>query len=374
MDRRQILSDVISRAAEDCRIPACSVNIIRTGEEIFAASYGSCSEATLFDLASVTKLFTSSAFMRLADMGRIHPEDPVCAVLTEFQGTREIGPFPEPLIDGEVRDVSQGETALVDAGKTTFRQLLTHCSGLPAWIPLYKLPSAEAMRDTLMNIYFSYQPESDVVYSDLGLILTGWAVEALCGCGLDEAIRGLVTEPLGLGSVRFRPLGPDLRARDPLPPEGIAPTDVCHWRGYRLIGEVEDENCAGLGGISGHAGLFGNARDLALLGTAFLPGSDFLKQESLARMTGLEKLSRDGLVGRGYGFLHWTADPEAAFYPLSSQSFGHTGFTGTALWVDPDRDASIALLTNEVSNGRYERKITEFRRRVYAALPAFLED
>ena len=91
-------------------------------------------------------------------------------------------------------------------------------------------------------------------------------------------------------------------------------------------------------------------------------------------MTGLEKLSRNGMIGRGYGFLHWTADPDLPFYPMSSQSFGHNGFTGITLWIDPERDSAIALLTNEVSNGRYERKILEFRRRVFAALPAFLEE
>ena len=366
--------ETLLRAAEDCQINACTMSIIRTGEEIFTAAIGDCEENTLFDLASVTKLFTSSAFMRLVDMEQIHPEDPVCALLPEFQGLREVRPFPEPLAEGQVRDVSAGETAMVNAGETNFRQLLTHCSGIPAWRPLYQLDSPEEIKETVLHTYFSYQPESDVVYSDLGLMLVGWAVEALCRCGLDEAIRDLVTEPLGLESIRFRRLGPDRKAMDPIPPEGIAPTEICHWRGYRLHGEVDDENCAAMGGVSGHAGTFGNASDLARLGAAFLPGSDFLKAGSHRLMTGLQKTSRDGLVNRGYGFLHWSADPEGFFYPMSSNSFGHTGFTGTALWVDPERDVSIALLTNEVYNGRYERKIADFRRRVFAELPAFLEE
>ena len=362
------------QAAEECGIPACTMSIFRTGEEIFTAAIGECHEGTLFDLASVTKLFTSSAFLQLADRGMVRPEDPVCAVLREFQGLREIRPFPEPLIEGHVRDVSGGFSLSVPAEKTTFSQLLTHSSGLPAWLPLYKLTSVEAIRDEVMQTHFSYQPGSDVVYSDIGLILTGWAVEALCGCPLDTAIRELVTAPLGLDSIRFRRLNDEMKAEDPLPREGIAPTDICHWRGYRLIGEVEDENCAALRGVSGHAGLFGTAHDLAAFGTAFLPGSDFLKQDSLQNMTSLRMSSRDGSAGRGYGFQHWSADSEAFFYPMSSQSFGHTGFTGTAIWIDPDRDISAALLTNEVYNGRYNRRIAEFRRKVFAGLPAFLEE
>ncbi len=362
------------QAAEECGIPACTMSIIRTGEEIFSAAIGECSENTLFDLASVTKIFTSSAFMRLADQDLIRPEDPVCAVLHEFQGMRDIRPFPQPLSEGQVRDVSGQHREPVDAGKTTFRQLLTHCSGLPAWLPLYKLSSPEAIRDQVLHTYFSYQPESDLVYSDLGLILVGWTVEALCGCRLDTAIRELVTAPLGLEGIRFRPLNEELKAEEPFPREGIAPTDICHWRGYRLIGEAEDENCAALRGISGHAGLFGTAHDLAIFGTAFLPGSDFLRPESFSAMTGLHKISRDGTLGYGCGFRHWSAYPENFYFPMSSQSFGHPGFTGTALWIDPDRDVSIALLTNEVYNGRQDRKIMAFRKKVFSELPAFLEE
>ena len=374
MERGEKLSELLRSLAEECRIPACTMSVIRSGEEIFSAAVGDCGESTLFDLASVTKLFTSTAFMRLTDMGKIRVDDPVCSVLPDFRGLRKVIPFPEPLVAGKFRDVSNGFCGEVDAGKTTFWQLLTHCSGLPAWLPLYQLESSEAIRERVLSTDFSYEPETDVVYSDLGLILVGWAVEALCGCGLDEAIRDLVTGPLELESVRFRRLDGNMKAVDPLPDAGIAPTDVCHWRKYRLTGEVEDENCAALGGVSGHAGTFGTASDLARLGAAFLPGGDLLTPESYYLMTSLQKSSRDGLMGRGCGFQHWTADPAAFYYPLRSQSFGHTGFTGTALWVDPEREVSAALLTNEVYNGRYGRSIAQFRRGVFAALTEYLEE
>ena len=104
-------------AAEECEIPACTMSVIRTGEEIFTAAAGSCHEGTLFDFASVTKLFTSSAFMRLADQDLVRPEDPVCAVLKEFQGMREVHPFPEPLIEGQERDVSAGFSGSSMPGK-----------------------------------------------------------------------------------------------------------------------------------------------------------------------------------------------------------------------------------------------------------------
>lgn len=194
----QQFNQILIQTAKQCSIPACTMSIIQSGEEIFSTSAGECDKATLFDLASVTKLFTASAFMRLVDSGLIQTEDPVCAVLPEFQGMRGIRPFPEPLIDGQVRDVSHGFSEQVDAGKTTFRQLLTHCSGIPAWLPLYLQNSKERIRELVLTTDFSYQPESDVVYSDLGLILVGWAIEKICGCTLDTAIRNLVTEPLGL--------------------------------------------------------------------------------------------------------------------------------------------------------------------------------
>lgn len=349
------LSQSITNAMNENRIPACTMCILRGSEPVFTFAGGEAVSAdTRFDLASVTKLFTVSAFFRLADAGKIGLDEPLCRYLPEFTGMREIRPFPEPLIAGAVRDVSREATAPVDAGKNTFRQILTHSSGLPAWLPLYRCADPAEIRETVLHTYFSYQPGSDVVYSDLGLILTGWALEACCGKRLDEIIREYVTGPLGLSSVGFLPTGGN-----------IAPTDICHWRQYRLCGEVEDENCAALGGISGHAGLFGTAADLARLGAAYLPGSSFLSETSRSLAASLQMTSRDGLMARGIGFQHWGPDPDGFYAPMSRESFGHTGFTGTALWVDPVRNVSIALLTNEVYNGRYDRKIVDFRKTVF---------
>lgn len=355
-------------AAKEHSVPAASLCVIRNGQLILSISCGTAGNQTVFDLASVTKLFTTTAFFRLMDQGKIRLDDPVSSIFPEFSGPRKISPFPEPLIEGAFRDVSRGFSGIVNAETITFRQLLTHSSGLPAWLPLYKLQNAAAIRSEVLNTDFSYEPDTDVVYSDLGLIITGWAIEKICGKPLDQTIAELVTVPLCLKSIHYRRI-----SSTPAFNPNIAPTDICHWRKYRLTGEVEDENCASLDGVTGHAGLFGCAEDLAALGDAYLKSDSFLSDLSRKSASGLFRTSSDGNMARGIGFQHWAPDASAFYAPFSPESFGHTGFTGTALWVDPVKKVSIALLSNEVYNGRYDRQIIPFRRKVYACVAQNLE-
>ncbi len=361
---------LLDQAALDGSIPASQLVIRKPDKVVFSCAAGwtdpeirqnPVNKETLFDLASITKLFTTTAFMRLVTGGSFRLDQPVSNVLPEFSGWRESRPFEEPLEPGKFRDVSADFAGPVDASKITFRQILTHTSGLPAWLPLFREENALAARNHVLQTSFSYQPDSDVVYSDLGFLLLGWAIEKASGLSLEQSIQKLVLTPLRLPHSGYRPLDEDFHALLPLPSDGAAPTGICRWRNRRLNGEVDDENSAFLHGVSGHAGLFGTAEDLAAFGSVFLMGSSFLPATAMDEMTRSQAISKDGLMNRGLGFQRWSPDPTASFAPLSRQTFGHTGFTGTALWIDPQRELVIALLTNEVYNGRFNRKIAPFR-------------
>ncbi len=148
--------------------------------------------------------------------------------------------------------------------------------------------------------------------------------------------------------------------------DNVAPTEFCSWRDRRIVGKVHDENAYRLGGIAGHAGIFSTARDVATFGQSFLEGGTLLSAQTVTEMT---RLQTDGLaLQRGLGFGLWSQDPEASGYPFSVNAFGHTGFTGTSLWIDPDRELVVALLTNEVYNGRQNRRIGPLRVAVHQTI------
>jgi CubicO group peptidase (beta-lactamase class C family) len=227
---------------------------------------------------------------------------------------------------------------------------------LPAWLPLWKEARAmqqrgvpaDALQQHLRNMAlgsaFAYPAGARVVYSDIGLILTGWAMEQIAGQPLDAVVREQVTVPLGLDSIGY----------GPIPCETAAPTEYYKHQGRRMCGEVHDENAWALNGVAGHAGLFAHARDVAALGEALrlsLAGEpSFLKRETLQEMTRLQ--AQDGDVRRGVGFALWSPNPHAMSHALSPGAFGHLGFTGTALWIDPERELTFACLTNHIYFGR----------------------
>ena len=310
---------------------------------------------TWYDLASLTKLFTTTAFLQLVAQGRCGLDTPVREILPDFAGNRPIQPYENPLQPGAFVVVTT-EDGTVDAGLVTCRHLLTHTSGLPAWRPLYKQPTAQ-IRTAVLGSFFSYPTGTRVIYSDLGFILLGWIVEKLARSPLSEALRRLVIEPLGNIAVRY----------GPLPSDQTAPAETCPWRGRQMRGEVHDENAWALGGVAGHAGLFGTAAAVAALGQTWLDGlkrrSGFLPASLLETAVSLQ--AEDSDDRRGLGWALWSPDPADAMHPLSPSSFGHTGFTGTSLVVDPQREIVIACLTNEVANGRHNRAIRPFRRRLH---------
>jgi CubicO group peptidase (beta-lactamase class C family) len=314
---------------------------------------------TYFDLASLTKLFTATAFLRLVAAGKVRLDAPVTQVLPQFNGLRPIQPYEDPLQSGALIRVSE-EIGPVDAGAVTFRHLLTHTSGLPAWRPLYRQP-ANRIRQTVFSTFFAYPPGATVLYSDLGFILLGWAIEQLTGQRLDQALTQLVLTPLPSSSTpHFPALSPHSSV---LPPAQTAPTEYCPWRSRRLQGEVHDENAWAMGGIAGHAGLFGPAAAVAALGQIWLDTlnglSSFLPQPLAREAT--SRQAEAGAVRRGLGWALWSPDPESPSHPLSASAFGHTGFTGVSLYIDPERQLVIAGLTNDVYYGREKRGILKFR-------------
>lgn len=313
---------------------------------------------TRFDYASLTKLFTTLAFFRLVEAGRVQLNQPVCSVLPAFGGARAIRPYPDPLKVGVYVQVVPPTDQTVDAARVTFYHLLTHSSGLPAWLDLRAAPDLEARRAVCLQTPFSAPIGERVLYSDIGYILLGMAIEALTDRPLREAMQRLVLRPLELSAL-YSPIEP---------PDSVPPTELCAWRGKRVQGEVHDENAATLGGAAGHAGLFGTASDMALIGQLYLDEGGGFISARLAR-----EAVRPQVGDRGLGWQLRSADPDSSVYALSPRSYGHTGFVGNSLWIDPERQLVAAVLTNNIFFGRQDRQIFSFRRRFHDLLIKALE-
>jgi CubicO group peptidase (beta-lactamase class C family) len=352
-----IMLDAVPRVA-----PAAQLVVRWRGEPVLEHSYGwldpearlhSVDRTTLFDLASVSKLFVATTFMTLVDVGAVMLDQPISSVIPEFHGQRPIQPYEDPLTPGEFISVAQ-PTGLVDVGAITFRHILSHTSGLPAWRPLFRQGSREAAQQMALTTACAYPTGTQILYSDIGLILLGLAIQRLTNTPLDQAVTERVTGQLGFSRTRYLPVGAD----NPL--DIVAPTELCGWRGRRVRGEVHDENAASLGGVAGHAGVFSTAADVAAFGQVFLDGGrPLLRAHTVAEMT--REQASHGSLRRGLGFVLWSPDPAASGNPFSQQAFGHTGFTGTSLWIDPQRSLVVALLTNDVYYGRVGRGIGALR-------------
>ncbi len=379
------------RGGLDSVFPAAALLVARHGGVVFHRAYGYLDPATrhrptqmasLFDLASVTKLFTVTAFMTLVEAGRVSLDTPLTNVLTEFSGVRPIGPTEDPLTRTPLPADPAFAGQEVDAQEVTFWHLLTHTSGLAAWRSLYRendeqdddvpLPhrvSAEKRARRVAAIHqrygFAYPPGQRVVYSDLGIILLGEAVACLAGTSLEAYVRQAVLEPLGLIRTTYNPLAHGV------PPGWIVPTEFCAWRQRRCVGEVHDENAASLGGVAGHAGLFSTAWEVAVLGQTCLSGGSLggtriLSPQTVSEMTRVQVNLADN--PRGLGWARRSQEWSTSGRLFGPRSYGHTGFTGTSLWVDPDRALVVVLLTNRVYYGRDPAGITDFRPRLHDAV------
>ncbi len=342
-----IVLDGIQRGA----YPGAVLVVGRRDTILFAKGYGRLTwsarsptpdvDSTLWDVASLTKVIaTTTALMLLVERGRVDLSAPVARYVPEFHGPG---------------------TAAV-----TVRHLLTHTSGLRAWLPLNRLApdSAAAMR-----IVFDQTPRvppgTRMEYSDFNAILLGEIVRRTAGVPLDVFAAHEIFAPLGLRQSMFRP------PRRLVP--RIAPTGV--WHGHPVAGVVNDQNAARLGGVAGHAGLFASAADLArfaqfMLGEGAPPnGPRLLKGETVRAFTAIAVPARRGASARTLG---WEALPtgetvSSAGTLFGPRSYGHTGWTGTSLWIDPDRGVFVLLLTNRAYAPRARRSFTllkEIRGRV----------
>ena len=375
-------AESVVHGALDHVFPAAQLEVRLHGETILSRAYGwldpdagqhSAQLDTQFDMASVTKLFVVTAFMTLVEEGKVAFDQPVRTVLPEFDGARPIRAYDNPLEPGKFVDVVPPTDQAAEAGQVTFRNLLSHNSGLPAWRPLYKEGSPAAAQQLALSTFFSYPIGACAIYSDIGLILLGMSIERLTGLALDQVVYQRVAQPLELGQTAYRPVS-GLRSVVSGQIDNVAPTEICAWRKRRIVGEVHDENAAGLGGVAGHAGIFSTATDTAALGQMYLNhGGALLHAETVAEMTRLQ--AEDGTTRRGLGFALWCPDPDASGNPFGERAFGHTGFTGTSLWIDPQRELAVVCLTNRVYYGRNASGILAFRvalhRAIVAAIDAF---
>jgi uncharacterized protein YbbC (DUF1343 family) len=286
---------------------------------------------TLYDLASLTKVVaTTTMAMILVDEGRLDLDRPVRDFLPGFQGS--------------------GKDAV------TVRHLLNHSSGLEATALLYReVRGKAAVVERVQAMDLVYAPGSKSIYSDLGIILLGEILERVAGQPLDAFARERIFSPLGMRETMFNPPA-ELRPR-------IAPTELDPWRGRVVRSEVHDENAFAMGGVAPHAGLFGTAGDLARFAQMLLNGGVFEGRRIVSRET-LELFTRKAGVPGSDRALGWdtkSAEGSSAGTLMSSRSFGHTGFTGTSLWIDPERQLYVILLTNRVHPSRENQLIREAR-------------
>jgi CubicO group peptidase (beta-lactamase class C family) len=315
---------VLEQAIADRAFPAASIAVTQADQFIALRAFGRFTydpaspqpvPETLFDLASVTKvLATTTMAMILYERGLLDLDIPVISIVGEFSGE-------DPRRD-----------------EVTLRMLLAHSSGLPAYEKLFLRART---RDELLQAAFSTElandPGSHTEYSDIGFILLGVALERLADENLDRFCQREILGPLGMTHTTFNP-APELRAV-------IPPTADDKTFRHRIIqGEVQDENASVMGGVAGHAGLFATAQDVALFAHTLLKGgSPVLRPETIALFTTRET-SPEG-TSRALGW-DTPSSPSQSGRHLSARTYGHLGYTGTSLWIDPEHQLSVTLLTN----------------------------
>jgi CubicO group peptidase (beta-lactamase class C family) len=293
---------------------------------------------TLFDLASLSKaLSTALLCFNLFAEGRISPDD-------------------------RLADLLPDEKIPPDKAQLTLCGLLSHSSGLAAYQPWFRdfapvqhQDSKARLLHLILNEPLAYAPGSRCLYSDLGFILLGHLVETLTGKDLAANFRELVAAPLGLEKELFYCPSEAERLR-------CAATEDCPWRGRMIQGEVHDEHCWLLGGMAGHAGLFGTAAGVLRLCGAIADAWK-RRQADCAWAAFLPQALRRQLDGQTWclGFDTPTAGASSSGRYFSPASIGHLGFTGTSFWIDPERELIAVLLSNRVHPSRENTKIRQFR-------------
>jgi serine-type D-Ala-D-Ala carboxypeptidase len=297
-----------------------------TYEEVSAA----VTSETIYDLASVTKaVATTAACMVLHEQGKLRLEQKVVEVLPDFAGN-----------DSQRRQV-------------TFRMLLAHSSGLPAYVKLFEAAhTRQELLDQASQVALTAAPGTRAEYSDIGFILLGQALEKLTGEPLDSFCRRTIFTPLGQARMLFKP-----------PAEWkllVPPTeDDRNFRRKIIQAEVNDENAWVMGGVAGHAGCFATAYDVALFAECMLRGGAPLFHTHTVELFTRRETSPAG-TSRALGWDSPSLPSQSGNY-FSPCSYGHLGFTGTSLWIDPKRRLSVTLLTNRTWPDRSGQAIKQIR-------------
>jgi len=332
---------VVERGIARGVYPGAVVVIGRADRILYARGFGHLTwnpnspvpsaDTSLWDIASISKVVgTTSAIMVLVERGQVQLDAPVSLYLPKFRGPNK-------------QDV-------------TVRMLLDHTSGLPSYVQFFKLTKdRDAAIELLYQEPLRRRPGSEAVYSDLNALLLGLLVETVSGETLDAVVSREVLQPLGMTNTRYRPTGADRRRAVP----------TGQWRGHPVGGEVNDQNAVVFGGAAGHAGIFSTGIDLARFAQMWLnegrtPSGRFVRAETLRRFLVRRREAGSRLLG-------WDT-PEHAPNRLSvfgtllsDQAYGHTGWTGTKVWIDPARDLFLVFLTNRSFHPKVRGSISELR-------------
>lgn len=358
MMRIDCASNIISGFLEDeikqGTIPGAVLGIIKKNEVIMAKAFGyaqvepvcrKMSVDTIFDLASLTKVIaTTTAVMQLIEQGKINLWD----YLKEF--------FPELPTDKEA---------------ITVFHLLTHSSGFQAIVRLWDQDlTPEKKIAYILNLPLEYPSGEKVVYSDPNFILLGELVKRVSGSSLDLYCHDHIFQPLGMNWTAFNPID-NLRVEV----TDLAATERCQWRKEILVGKVHDENCASMNGVSGHAGLFSNIKDLMAFGMMLLNKGRYQGARVLHDKT-IDLMTRDWTAMLAtHRCLGWDLSNNyrsSGGVLLSPAAYGHTGFTGTSLWIDPQAKLGVIFLSNRVHPSRENTQIITLRPRLHNLIVANL--
>lgn len=356
------LAEIIDDAIKNNVFSACSVGYLQIEKgSLFRAThhYGYTDstersarvrDTTLYDLASLTKpLVTVLAVMALVEKGKIRLEDELGKIF--------------PFIRGEI-------------GKIRLDMLLSHSSGLPAHRPYYEILAGyplnerkEAIIHLICNENLLFQPGSGTLYSDLGFILLGCLVEKITGRSLADFWKDEIIRPLGLHEVLIFP-GPEGLGSD-----DCVVTGMCSWSKKRLCGIVHDDNCRMLGGVAGHAGLFGTVSGvLSLAENLLLEYRGITSHPAYSGDTVKKFLNKRQGSTWTYGFDTPSLGASSSGQFFSERTIGHLGFTGTSFWIDLAKGGAIVLLTNRVLMGDDPTSIRKFRPLLHDTIMKYLMD
>ena len=343
------VDEVLKDAIADSAFPSAVLLAARDGVVGYNKAFGTfdydpysrrVESNTIYDLASVTKVVaTTNAIMKLTQEGKLKLEDRVATYIPQF--------------------AQNGKDSI------TIYNLMVHNSGLPAWRKYYEFcPTTQCVLDSIYASPLVYKTGDTTIYSDLGLITVGKVIEKISGTTLNRYVDSVFFKPLGMSNTMFNPPA-WLQDR-------IAPTEVdTHWQktNRAIRGRVHDENAAVLGGVSGHAGLFSTASDFAVMMQMLLNGGTYSGRRYLQEETVRQFTTRQSeKSSRAIGWDTKTSDRSFSGRLTSMSTYLHTGFTGTSVVVDPERNLIIIFLTNRVHPTRSNTRIFDVRPKVHEAV------